>query len=120
MYLSLRAYNAYDMIVNSPPSDNEIGNDLGLVSDGVGLYDPDNNERLVGLSSIEFDGQPLIEVLEKDITEYVNGIMVCLNRLLGIAFKIKYFTKTKIGNFRFTLRNSNFRKLDTMVNTISN
>ena len=70
--LSLRAYNAYDMIVNSPPSDNEIGNDLGLVSDGVGLYDPDNNERLVGLSSIAFDGQPLIEVLEKDITEYVN------------------------------------------------
>ena len=69
--LSLRAYNAYDMIVNSPPSDNEIGNDLGLISDGVGLYDPDNNERLVGLSSIAFDGQPLIEVLENDITEYV-------------------------------------------------
>ena len=69
--LSLRAYNAYDMIVNSPPSDNEAGENIGLVSDGVGLYDSEKNERLVGLSAILFDGQPLIEVLESDISEYV-------------------------------------------------
>jgi hypothetical protein len=70
--ISSRAYGAYDMIVNSPPSSFEQGDATRLVSDGAGLYDVKNNERLVPLSSILFNGVLLLEVLVKDIEEYVN------------------------------------------------
>ena len=71
-FLSLRAYNAYDMIVNSPPASLDAGDNAGLIADGIGLYDTEKNERLVGLSSILFDGESLLDTLTADIDKYIN------------------------------------------------
>jgi hypothetical protein len=57
------------LIVNSPPS--ELERKLDLVADGVGLYDPIKNERIVALSSIAYNNQTAKQSLMSDIRGYV-------------------------------------------------
>ena len=67
--ISHRTVNLYELIVNSPPS--ELERKLDLVADGVGLYDPIKNERIVALSSIAYNNQTAKQSLMSDIRGYV-------------------------------------------------
>jgi len=68
--ISLRAIEAYDLIVNSPPTDLE--RKLGVVIDGAGLYNGSKNERIVPLGSIQFNSQTMLESITSDIRSYVD------------------------------------------------
>ena len=81
--ISSRAVSAYDMIVNSPPGDLE--RKIGLVGDGVGLYDMGKNERIVPLDSISFNGQTLLTSLTSDIEQFVN-LFTKMNPVSGLSF----------------------------------